>query len=301
MSDDLQTHMKSICDSGKFSDAMLVARSKDDQVKEFPSHMVALSRSKVFLRMLTGSFAESESRRAEIPVVQFKHFEVFQKFLYSNCMEFADDCTADDVLEVWILSDKYEVDSAASVAYESLTAHLRHLSLEEVQKMVDRACDTAMGHKEPLIRPLVGIATKSLKADRGFGNGLVHALSWLRRVQQHTGFCMRAEAMDCLTTVTRARPHFEKEMQADGDGPPEFQMIKMLVSAKYSHIVSKQHQLNATFDLLDSGFVNVALGLSSASATAVQLGLSGLFPDQMSPDVVGVEAKPSVVKKQRTE
>lgn len=241
MSGDISSHVSSLCDSGDLADVTLVARTEDGKLHEFPSHMMILARSKVLHRMLAGSFVESESRRAEIPVAQVRHLEMFRRFLYVDRMQFCNSWTVDDMLDVWLLCDKYEVVPAAGAVAESISDRLRDMNLADVQSFIDRACATALINSEAaivsmlevvkgkvassevklidvqsfidrmcttafvnsegVVRSMLAVVIEKVQHSGIQGKELVHIITWLRHVQMRTKVPAKEEARLLLNCV----------------------------------------------------------------------------------------------------
>ena len=78
---DFSGHLEALRSHDTFTDVVLVACAEDGNSTDFPSHLNRLARSPVFERMFSGAFAESVSKRVEIPVARVEYLELLRDYV----------------------------------------------------------------------------------------------------------------------------------------------------------------------------------------------------------------------------
>ena len=170
----LSHYIESLRSSDKFTDIVLVARTEDGTTKDLPSHLCILARSPVLDRMFSGAFAESASKRVEIPVAKVNHLELVRDYLYTDKMEFAADWTASDSVDLMALVDKYEVTSAFDLVSKELMNQLGKLGLRDAEQILDHMVST-VGQQGFVQEALAEIVQKVKE-----GSEVMQFLAWLQ-------------------------------------------------------------------------------------------------------------------------
>eukprot|EP00928_Gymnodinium_smaydae_P056678 TRINITY_DN40010_c0_g1_i1.p1 TRINITY_DN40010_c0_g1~~TRINITY_DN40010_c0_g1_i1.p1 ORF type:complete len:248 (-),score=45.39 TRINITY_DN40010_c0_g1_i1:252-995(-) len=101
---------------------------KDDEgAQTLKAHALVLSlRSPVWAaEFREGCLRESRERRVRIQVVKIAHFKMFLQLLYTNKIDAPADVSAQDVMEVTALADRYGVAGFATQLSEALSRKLK--------------------------------------------------------------------------------------------------------------------------------------------------------------------------------
>ena len=335
---DLSGHLAALRSNDSFTDVVLVACAEDGNLMDFPSHLNILARSPVFERMFSGAFAESALKRVEIPVARVEYVELLRDYLYTDKMEFPDDWTASDAVELLALVDKYDVTSANSLVSKELMKQVGKLELSDAKQILERMT-CRFGQQVRIVQQeaLVQVATKvksgreamdfliylqdfqlrsgisvtgalaKIVSKMQFGSQVMQCLVWLQRFHRSTGIPVQTERDALMEKIEINKNALERELavrHGDADAA-DVMRARMLMTTKFLERVTQSMSSS-----VHSSCPRCFLRLSSTTCLdldqpMLSFGVGRLMEDMHiaftgQPPMAGVSSDCANVKRQKT-
>lgn len=107
--------------------------------EEFPAHKAVLAaRSPVLKSMLSADMLEKKENRIVMTDVSASAWRQFQKFLYSNCTGMPSDWDFAFLVEMLMLSDKYQINSLNKIVEEAIVSRMNYENVFEIIEGVEK-------------------------------------------------------------------------------------------------------------------------------------------------------------------
>lgn len=123
--------------SGFMSDCKFVVGPDNETAEIVPGHKLLFTlASPVFEEMLNGSFKEA-AKNSEIRITDTdpRDFKNFRYIIYNNDASLLSTLPVEDIIQVYILSDKYMATSLAKYCLDYLTQTLPKMSADDITLM----------------------------------------------------------------------------------------------------------------------------------------------------------------------